>query len=417
MLLNNNQWDAAKIQFANVLALNPEHSNAAFHLGVLQLEANELELAKHSFEHVLSEQCEHVQALINLGVIALKQDESQTAVDYFTKALALDNNSIEARNNLAATFIHHDRFENALMHYDVLLKKDPHNIEYLYNIGVAQMALGHLQEAITHFEAIISQQENHFAAWHNLAVIRIRQGQKPAAILCLQQALLARPTDDASQFMLAALDGSQKNIAPCAPYVTHLFDNYSIQYEEHMQKTLHYALPSLIEHALRPYLVPPLAKSIDLGCGTGLCGALLRSVSQHVTGVDLSEKMLAIAKKKGDYDELIASELLSFLQHTKEHYALAIAADVLPYLGELEELFSTIASRLSTKGLFVFTHEISLNANWQLQSTARFSHSADYINQLCTKRNLHMLYQEKVVARQQNEQPLYEMLYVVQRTE
>ena len=44
---------------------------------------------------------------------------------------------------------------------------------------------------------------------------------------------------------------------------------------------------------------------LDAGCGTGLCGPLVAPYARRLAGVDLSEGMLAHAKEKNVYDELI----------------------------------------------------------------------------------------------------------------
>ena len=414
LLLKNNQLEAAEKQFGNVIALQPDHVDAQFYLGVLALDANALEQAEHAFLEVLALDSEHVETLVNLGVIALKREQSQLAIDYFTKALGFDNDNQDARNNLAATFIHHDRFENALMHYDVLFQQIPHNIEYLYNSGVAQMALSHLQEATAHFETILTLQNNHFSTLNNLAAIQIRLGEREKAVLLLERALAAKPDDHASQFMLLALTGREKNPDACPEYVSNLFNNYAIYYDQHLQGTLDYSLPQHIGRLLHQLQYTNIKHAIDLGCGTGLCGAVLRELSKHLTGVDIAAKMLAQAKDKGIYDQLDEAELITFLQHDKHHYELALAADVLPYLGELDTLFKVIHQRLAKDGLFIFTHEISENKPWQLQDSARFSHHPDYIKALCEKYSFHIMSQEKITARQQNQQALDVMLYAVQ---
>lgn len=411
LLLKNNQLAAAKLQFNNVLTLNPGNLDAEFYLGLLDLEANQLGEAKTHFQNVIAQDNNQVEALTNLGVIALKQDQAQLAIDYFTKALAINNEHIEARNNLAATFMHHDRFENALMHYDVLLQTDPKNIEYLYNSGVAQMALGHLSEAMLHFEQLLNQDEHHFAALNNLAAIYIRLEDKEKARHLLTRALAANPKDEASRHMLNALTGNQVKTQTSPDYAMNLFNNYALYYDQHMQNFLHYSLPQHIAQLIHQLNLFQIAQAIDLGCGTGLTGVVLREICQHLTGVDIAAKMLAQAKNKDIYDHLFEADLLSFLKKDKRHYGLMVAADVLPYIGDLEPLFAAIAERLTEKGTFIFTTEISEKESWQLQATARFNHHPDYINELCKSHGLQLIHQEKVTARTQDQQALSVMLF------
>ena len=414
LLLKHHELDAASIQFKNVLTLHPGLTDAHFYLGVLNLEANRLDDAEHDFHCVLDVDSEHVNALVNLGVIQIKRGQGQLAIDYFTKALGFDEGNVEARNNIAATFIHHDRYENALMHYDVLLKKSPNNIEYLYNSGVAQMALGHLEEARMHFEHILSHQESHFAALNNLAAVHSRLGHREHAIEFLRRAIAVKPDDSASQFMLNAMTGETLQPQACPDYVTHLFDNYAISYEKHMQDSLHYALPHQIARILHQFNgMQTQSRALDLGCGTGLMGSVMREISEHLTGIDLSAKMLALAADKAIYDHLVESEILAFLKETPESYSLIIAADIIPYLGELDMLFHLIKTRLATHGLFIFSTEISDDKPWKLQSSARFCHHETYIQALCTEYKLELIHQEQCIARTQDEHPLSVNIYVL----
>lgn len=50
---------------------------------------------------------------------------------------------------------------------------------------------------------------------------------------------------------------------------------------------------------LLPVLPPPSARVLDLGCGTGSIAVLLAEAGHEVLGVDLSERMLAAARSKG----------------------------------------------------------------------------------------------------------------------
>jgi len=413
LLLKQGESDAAAVQFKNVQTLNPNQIEAHFYSGVLHLRANRFEEAEHDFQQVLALNPEHVDTLVNIGVIAIKRSQEQLAVDYFTKALSLDEDNMDARNNLAALFIHHDRYENAFIHYDFLLKKDPVNIEYLYNAGVAQMALGHLQEARIHFETILNRQEKHFATLNNLAAIHSRLGQREEAIQLLKRAIAVNPNDSSCQFMLNALTGENNQRPACPDYIHNLFDQYALYYEQHMQGALQYALPHHIGRLLHQFHgINKVERALDLGCGTGLMGVVMREISMHLTGVDLSAKMLAIAREKTIYDTLIESELIHFLQQDTHTYSLAIAADVIPYFGELETLFGLIRKRLSDQGLFILTTEISADEPWQLQRSARFNHHERYIQSLCVQHHLELIHQEKVIARMQNQLPLNVMIYV-----
>lgn len=404
---------------------NPTHCiNRQFYQGVIALLKEDLDTAEEAFLTILSLDGTHTDARTNLGVIALKRGQNQRAITYFSEALGFDEHHENARNNLAATFIHHNRFENARTHYAVLLKDHPDNSEYLYNAGVAEMALGHLSEAKMHFQAVLKQDESHNASLTNLASIASRLNQTQDAIHYLKRAKAANPEDSSSAFMLDALTecAPMRNASP--EYAKNLFDNYAVNYEKHMLTTLKYNVPQHIAEQLHQ-LIPnsvlttsehpmQVQRALDLGCGTGLSGIVLREQSLHLTGIDLSSNMLLEAKQKGIYDELIQSDLVSFLNKQNQTFSIIAAADVLPYLGELDQLIQGVKKALTPAGLFLFTTEISHTTDWVLQKTARFAHHPNYIVTLAKRYNFTLLTQKSFVARKHHDEDLSVILFVLQ---
>lgn len=414
LLLQHQELNAAQTQFNNVITLNPGQIEAQFYLGLLFLEKNELAEAEQAFQAVLALNSEHVEALTNLGVIALKKDKKQEAIDYFSKALALDNEQLDARNNLAATFMHHDLFENALMHYDVLLQKEPDNLEYLYNSGVAQMALGHLNEAILFFEQLLQLQPRHAPALNNMAAIFLRLEQRDKAREFLEKALAINPDDAVSKHMLHALTGNSSHAQTTPEYAANLFNNYALYYDKHMQEQLHYSIPKFVARTLYDLQLPTDNKTLDLGCGTGLTGVVLSEFSSELIGVDVSEKMLAVARNRGIYSQLVCEELGAFLHQDKRQFNLIVAADVLPYFGSLDDLFKAVKKHMEPQAYFLFTTEISDTKPWKLEISARFSHHPDYLSELANSIGLQVLKAEKIPARLQNQRQLEVMLYLLQ---
>ncbi len=414
LLLQNNELNAARTQFNNVISLNPLHWEALFYLGVLNLESNQLDNAEQAFLKVLEHDSEHVQAITNLGVIALKKEKNQVAVDYFSKALVIDIDHIDARNNLASTFMHHDRFENALMHYDVLLQNDSQNIEYLYNSGVAEMALGHLNEAIVFFEQVLDISSEHTHSLNNMAAIYVKMEQKELAREFLERVLAINPSDNVSLHMLSAIKGS-KNAMTTPEYAQNLFNNYALYYDQHMKGQLHYSIPEHIGRILHQLHVLQVNKTLDLGCGTGLTGIVLREISKSLTGVDIAPKMLAHAKEKHIYDALFEAELLQFFKENGTTYDLVVAADVIPYFGDLKRLFAEVETHLNKAGYFIFTTEITSSNPWQLETSARFSHHPDYIKKHLAEHQLKLITMEPIHGRLQNNKPIEIMVYAAQR--
>lgn len=443
LFLKQQQWDKALIQFSNVVALDPSRWSAHYYVANLYLQQENFTLAKEHYLEVLSMQPEHSDTLCNLGVICLKEDEPQWAIDYFTRALAFDNHHQDARNNLAATFMQYDRYENAARHYLELLNEYPNNEEYHYNIAVAYMNLGHLDEAIEHFKSVLKKESANntiknthaVASYNNLAAIYWRLNDKAQAKHYLRKALSLDPNNKTSRYLLTAASPHEKNIeeatafadtftASPEEYIKNLFDNYAVQYDEHLCKQLQYQIPAKVEELLKNYLPTHLNprdhwKSLDLGCGTGLMGPVLKPYSLELLGVDLSQKMLDNAQRKGHYDQLICDDITHYLNNSHDQFDCITAIEVFEYFGDLKVLFGQITQHLKPNGIFIFSIELMnvlTNNNYQdktfiLQETARFAHHSDYIQYFIQAHHFSIIHQIPMVGRLQDNKPLDSCLY------
>lgn len=84
------------------------------------------------------------------------------------------------------------------------------------------------------------------------------------------------------------------------------------------------------------------ASVVDLGCGTGLVGEVIKGPGVTLTGVDISAKMLEAARAKNIYDRLVQSDVVEFL-YNNHNYDWAIAADVLGYIGDFKEFAAAVS--------------------------------------------------------------------------
>jgi predicted TPR repeat methyltransferase len=127
---------------------------------------------------------------------------------------------------------------------------------------------------------------------------------------------------------------------------------------------------------------------LDAGCGTGLCGPLIAPYARRLTGVDLSEGMLAHARDKNVYDALVKAELTKYLRDNRKAFDLIVAADTLVYFGDLKSVLAAAARALRPKGLFVFTLEHAVggkaDVDYRLELHGRYSHARAYVERILT---------------------------------
>jgi len=146
---------------------------------------------------------------------------------------------------------------------------------------------------------------------------------------------------------------------------------------------LEYRAPEILTDLLRKVTNNTSGfRVFDAGCGTGLCGPLLRDISIVLDGVDISPKMVEKAREKGVYDNLIVGELTKTLLDNKDSYDIVVSTDVFIYIGDLTEVFKAAYNSLKKGGLFGFSTETSTGTGFIIRPTGRFAHSAYYIKEL-----------------------------------
>jgi predicted TPR repeat methyltransferase len=150
-------------------------------------------------------------------------------------------------------------------------------------------------------------------------------------------------------------------------------------------------------------------------CGTGLTGGVVKPYSTWLTGVDLSAKMLAKARARGIYDELIEQELEAFLQMTDARFDLIVCADVLVYVGELSAIVAGAARSLKNGGYFYFTLEkadaIPSGTGYELGPRGRYSHHRSYVRRLLEP-NFELIQMDDMVIRLEGGQPVTGMVVI-----
>jgi predicted TPR repeat methyltransferase len=164
-----------------------------------------------------------------------------------------------------------------------------------------------------------------------------------------------------------------------AGYVRHLFDQFSVDYDSRMIGQLAYAAPQILRD-LADLVIPGRCglAILDLGCGTGLAGAVFRDLASRMDGIDLSPAMIEKARARGIYDRLKVGDIETA---PGAHYDLILAADALVYLGDLSPVFRAAAASLSPDGYFLFTTEAADGGGFELGPKRRWRHSETYLRE------------------------------------
>src|SRR4029079_7852323 len=115
----------------------------------------------------------------------------------------------------------------------------------------------------------------------------------------------------------------------------------------------------------------------------GLLGAALAHLRANIAGVDLSEKMMEQARRRGVYSRLTKGDLVEELERAPAATLDAVlATDVFIYLGDLQRVFLAAARALVPGGLFAFSVELLDEGEIKLTRTGRYAHSCGYLRRM-----------------------------------
>ncbi len=409
--------------YAAVLRLDPVNFDALHLSGVVARQARDAQAALDLIGRAIAVDSGKAIAHCNLGAVLQDLGRETDALASYERALALQPDYAMAWCNRGNALRRLDRPADALDSYGRALALTPRYPEALYGAALALQALGQVDDALDAFERTVDLKPGHAEAWCGRGGLLLRLREFAAALDSYGRALAARPgyaraqlgmantlralgrkedavhayqlarefgADGATvDYMLAALGAAPAPQASPPGYVAALFDQYAHKFDRHLVDVLHYRTPALLVDALARHLPAGDAALdvLDLGCGTGLCGPLLRPLARRLEGVDLSAAMLAQAREPGVYDALHCAELTAFLQPARAQWDVLAAADVLVYVGELDGVFGAARDALRDGGLFVFSVEALEEgaAGFALRESGRYAHTPAYVRALAAR--------------------------------
>lgn len=347
----------------------------------------------------------------NLGATLLRAGKPEPAI-------AALNNALAARKDYASAHFHLAAAHRALGQPDLArsqllraLELEPGNAQGWHALATLDAEAGNLEIAAGLYRRAIRADATLAAAHRGLADVLARQGRARESIsmfsraqsLAIDQAgakalgtagegqsvaaLEKRITPDEFGAQLHQALAGLLNLPPplqiAGEEVTSLFDRYADRFDAHLQGKLNYRAPEMIAETIAPYLPERPLNVLDLGCGTGLCGPLLRPIAARLAGVDLSPAMIEKARERNIYDDLHVGDLVEAMQNLPEPADLLVAADVLIYIGDLTPTFEAASMSLRPGGLFAFSVEANEGDRFHLvHRTRRYTHAKSYLQRL-----------------------------------
>ncbi len=435
--------ETSLIALANIYYNNGDYNNASkFAKRLLHNDANNVsallclgnvaycngyyENALDYYESVYKSNNANYIAVINMANTYYDLARYVKAVDFAKKALKLYPSSVDAYIILGNSYIElekHEKAEKSLLRALEFRDDNP----WIYN------ALSRLYQKTEKWESaletgwssVICNEHTHQDQHINFGYLLyecVDEKGKELPEQYAQKWLKKFPDEKIVYYMATSILNNENLKMADSDYIKKIFDAFAGDFDATLSG-LEYQVPQYIAECIKENYYKPFYKPIkylDLGCGTGLCGKAVKSVIgwSHVTGVDLSEKMLLQAKRKYVYDRLVMDEIVNFLNNEDKIYHLITAGDVFTYFGDLQHLINAISKSLIGNGQVVFTISENINGDddYHLTPSGRFVHNSDYVLKLLKKNGLKKVYINRKPLRNEGDRVVYGFVIAAEKT-
>jgi predicted TPR repeat methyltransferase len=373
--------------------------------GIELHKAGHLAEAETIYTQLLLEEPGNGDVLHFLGMLRMHQGRRPAAIELLQRSLKILPDNPHAWNNLGNLMMADGREDAAEHAYIRATNIAPDLAEAMFNLGVLFRRKRRPEDALKSFRAVLDSNPRFSGAYESLGLLLYRMGRNDDAADVYRKWLEVEPEHPVARHMWSATSGQSVPTRADHRYITKVFDQFANSFDEALQ-SIGYAVPQLLSAALaeRIDFGHRNLDVLDVGCGTGLCGLLLRSSATSLVGVDLSSKMLAKAREREVYDELVEAELCAFMRSRPARFDLVNCADTLIYFGDLSEPIVAARLCLKPKGFFGFAVEAvpeDSSEPYRLYGHGRYGHSADYVVSVMQKGGFIAIERESIVLRKE----------------
>jgi len=372
----------ALIQFKHLYNTDSNNKKALFLIAQCYYELQNYSEAEKYYLELLQNEKSNINVINNLGRVYEEAGQIKKAIDYFQQAISINNKVAIVHVNLGKNLLKAGHLDKAKETFEIALQLEPENPEIFFNIGKIYNETENSTKAKEYFSRALELDIEKYL-------------EKPDEFIL------------AVKYFLSNLENPEFFNEDKQAFVADLFDGYADKFDKHLVDGLNYRIPELINELIIANIKKHDNNTLDLGCGTGLCGKYLKKVSKKLTGVDLSAKMIEKAKLLNLYDELITGEITEVIENLNETFDLIIAADVFVYIGSLSDIFTASSKNLAQGGYFIFSCERfpeELNGEFRLYDSGRYKHSTEYIEQLSSANGFELISHEYCAVRKEHGQ-------------
>ena len=169
--------------FKQVIALEPNNSDAHYYLGMTYIDLDQRQNAKEILLKTLQFNKEYKGIYLQLGLIAESEGEHDKAISHFEKELEIDSESVTAYQRLGDLYSNYSTdFGRAKETLEKALELQPNHVSTLLSYASTLYYLDRLGAATEQFEIVIQLKPKDLTANYNLALMYEYTDKKQQAI-------------------------------------------------------------------------------------------------------------------------------------------------------------------------------------------------------------------------------------------
>ncbi len=407
----------AAIALRRAVELRPTRAELLNDVGAAFHELGYFADAFGAFDKALAIDPGYALALRNYGIATLDSGDGEAAIPLLRRALAINRDDRMAAQSLGLAFQAVGNFTASTIVFAGILYARPDDIDAITGFALGARAQENYGDAAEWFERAIGIAPDRADLQFHLGEAYRLDGKPDLARAAYVQSMTLDGEDRHGAAVGLSLLSEDKPLETLPPvFVAAMFDSYAGRFNHELVDRLEYRGPEMLLAALAPS--EDKLAILDLGCGTGLSGEVFRPIAATLDGVDLSPRMIEQALDRGIYDRLTVAEIGTYLAEVKSgSYDLLLAADVLVYIGDLEEIFGQAFRVLKTGGRFAFSLERRLDDDhgFVLQDSRRYAHDQGAIRALAEIAGFTLLRCDEASTRLDRGEPVPGLIVVLGR--
>lgn len=258
------------------------------------------------YREVLALEPEHPQAGFNLGVILHAGGDPAGAIAAYRRGLRREPHNYQLLYFLANALGDQGSCKEAIVTYQQAIGVAPERADAHYNLGILHYRQGEPLQAMACYREAVRLEPAHAAAWYNLGVVHFERQEYEQAAGCYEQALAGRPGDVDILYNLAFTRAKQGQLAEAALHY-HAATELAPEDAE-----LHNALGSTLRRLEEPELAEAcyrqaLSLRPDYGAAWSNLATILHVLGRYGEAMDCYSRAIELGDRTESADYMLAA--------------------------------------------------------------------------------------------------------------